>query len=167
MLLTALPPAPPTPSTVMRGRSSLVSGTFRLIAIFTFSSVTSVCHPRRIAQLIRTYIVESSQEPARQPFPPALGFARAWQSKVWIDHIGGHAGPRHQQTDGRGIVRPGIGRRQAGEGLGPSQPHLLVQDSRRQFAGPGELAGAAGQDRPAPRRNVITAGLEAFLHFAE
>ncbi len=27
MLLTALPPAPPTPRTVMRGRSSLVSGT--------------------------------------------------------------------------------------------------------------------------------------------
>src|SRR6185437_7862190 len=33
MLLTALPPAPPTPSTVIRGRSSFISGTFRLIAM--------------------------------------------------------------------------------------------------------------------------------------
>ena len=33
ILLTALPPAPPTPNTVIRGRSSLVSGAFRLIAM--------------------------------------------------------------------------------------------------------------------------------------
>src|SRR4051794_7108147 len=33
MLLTALPPAPPTPNTVMRGLSSRMSGTFRLIVI--------------------------------------------------------------------------------------------------------------------------------------
>ena len=31
MLLTALPPAPPTPHTMMRGFSSLSSGAFRLI----------------------------------------------------------------------------------------------------------------------------------------
>ena len=31
MLLTALPPAPPTPATMMRGFSSLNSGAFRLI----------------------------------------------------------------------------------------------------------------------------------------
>ena len=33
MLLTALPPAPPTPRTVMRGRSSVVSGALSLIVI--------------------------------------------------------------------------------------------------------------------------------------
>src|ERR1051326_339332 len=33
MLLTALPPAPPTPNTVIRGLSSRMSGTFRLIVM--------------------------------------------------------------------------------------------------------------------------------------
>jgi hypothetical protein len=33
MLLTALPPAPPTPNTVIFGRNSLMSGNFRLIDI--------------------------------------------------------------------------------------------------------------------------------------
>jgi hypothetical protein len=31
MLLTALPPAPPTPNTVIRGRNSLVSSLFKLV----------------------------------------------------------------------------------------------------------------------------------------
>src|SRR3954462_6856439 len=34
MLLTALPPAPPTPNTVNRGFSSRISGIFRLMLIF-------------------------------------------------------------------------------------------------------------------------------------
>jgi hypothetical protein len=33
MLLTALPPPPPTPKTVMRGLSSVISGFCRLIVI--------------------------------------------------------------------------------------------------------------------------------------
>src|SRR5512145_744974 len=33
MLLTALPPAPPTPSTVIRGLSSVVSGVLKLIVM--------------------------------------------------------------------------------------------------------------------------------------
>ena len=33
MLLTALPPAPPTPNTVIRGLSSVRSGTLRLIVM--------------------------------------------------------------------------------------------------------------------------------------
>src|SRR5690242_18698565 len=37
MLLTALPPAPPTPNTVIRGLSSLMSGIFRLMLIFASS----------------------------------------------------------------------------------------------------------------------------------
>src|SRR6185436_3793734 len=39
MLLTALPPAPPTPNTVMRGLSSVKSGTLRLIDMVAFRSV--------------------------------------------------------------------------------------------------------------------------------
>ena len=34
MLLTAFPPAPPTPKTVMRGLSSAKLGTVRLIVMF-------------------------------------------------------------------------------------------------------------------------------------
>src|SRR4029077_11657713 len=36
MLLTALPPAPPTPNTVIRGLSSVRSGTLRLIVMVAF-----------------------------------------------------------------------------------------------------------------------------------
>src|SRR5262249_42613766 len=39
MLLTALPPAPPTPNTVMRGFSSRMSGIFKLIVIVASSSL--------------------------------------------------------------------------------------------------------------------------------
>jgi hypothetical protein len=37
MLLTALPPAPPTPNTVMRGLSSRISGIFRLMVMIASS----------------------------------------------------------------------------------------------------------------------------------
>jgi hypothetical protein len=43
MLLTALPPAPPTPNTVIRGLSSVRSGTLRLIVIAAFFLDLSVC----------------------------------------------------------------------------------------------------------------------------
>src|SRR5512139_1906714 len=43
MLLTALPPAPPTPNTVMRGLSSVKSGTLRLIDMVAFRSVIVLC----------------------------------------------------------------------------------------------------------------------------
>ena len=49
MLLTALPPAPPTPKTVIFGFSSLMSGIFRLIVMVTlvvsFSPAARVCRP--------------------------------------------------------------------------------------------------------------------------
>src|SRR5215471_15492490 len=43
MLLTAFPPAPPTPITVIRGFSSRISGTFVLVVIFA----SSLRGPRR------------------------------------------------------------------------------------------------------------------------
>src|SRR6266446_3473308 len=41
MLLTALPPAPPTPSTVIRGLSSFDSGALRLIVMYYLHELTS------------------------------------------------------------------------------------------------------------------------------
>ena len=41
MLLTALPPAPPTPNTVIFGFSSLISGIFRLIVMATLVVLTA------------------------------------------------------------------------------------------------------------------------------
>ena len=46
MLLTALPPAPPTPNTVIFGFSSLISGIFRLIVMASSSVLTPVGRPR-------------------------------------------------------------------------------------------------------------------------
>ena len=47
MLLTALPPAPPTPNTVMRGLSSVRSGTLRLMVMAAFRSF--ICPLLRLA----------------------------------------------------------------------------------------------------------------------
>ena len=46
MLLTALPPAPPTPNTVMRGLSSVRSGTLRLMVMAVFRSFIALCSAR-------------------------------------------------------------------------------------------------------------------------
>ena len=47
MLLTALPPAPPTPKTVIFGFSSLMSGIFRLIVMaLVVLTHSAVCVPR-------------------------------------------------------------------------------------------------------------------------
>src|SRR3954447_5064437 len=45
MLLTALPPAPPTPATMMRGLSSRSSGALRLIAIALTSFLETFLQP--------------------------------------------------------------------------------------------------------------------------
>src|SRR5436309_5005670 len=47
MLLTALPPAPPTPKTVMRGLSSLMSGGVRLSAMVCLSITRALIRPGR------------------------------------------------------------------------------------------------------------------------
>src|SRR5207237_3794472 len=49
MLLTALPPAPPTPKTVMRGLSSLMSGGVRLSAMVCLSIYARFDSPRPTA----------------------------------------------------------------------------------------------------------------------
>jgi hypothetical protein len=46
MLLTALPPAPPTPNTVMRGFSSRMSGIFKLIVMIASSFLRGVFNVR-------------------------------------------------------------------------------------------------------------------------
>ncbi len=45
MLLTALPPAPPTPKTVIFGFSSLMSGIFRLIVMALVLTHSAVSRP--------------------------------------------------------------------------------------------------------------------------
>src|SRR4051812_24030914 len=54
MLLTALPPAPPTPKTVMRGLSSLMSGGVRLSAMVCLSITRALIRPgRRPRELVK------------------------------------------------------------------------------------------------------------------
>ena len=49
MLLTAFPPAPPTPKTVMRGLSSRMSGAWRVMAMVSSLSLTLLSVRRRSA----------------------------------------------------------------------------------------------------------------------
>src|SRR2546423_10129292 len=117
MLLTALPPAPPTPSTVMRGRNSFDSGAFRLIAI-SFSSERGPVRPglpcfdhlaaHQNSQLIRLlYFVESSEPSARQPAEPVFMLGSTCSDGDFrIKQLRRHGGASHQEANGGGIVRP-------------------------------------------------------------
>src|SRR6185436_1004016 len=106
MLFTALPPAPPTPRTVIRGRNSVSSGALRLIAIFMLlgRSCSSPCHPRD-SQLIRVVIVESLEQPTGQPGEPSLAFDfPSLERELGVQCFGRKRRARHQQTDRRRVV---------------------------------------------------------------
>src|SRR5271166_4023711 len=70
MLFTALPPAPPTPQTMMRGFNSLSSGAFRLIDI----SCLIVLGARR-----RRFLTSSLFFPASLPEPPGNSLEARFQ----------------------------------------------------------------------------------------
>src|SRR4029077_1744026 len=83
MLLTALPPAPPTPSTVIRGRSSVSSGALRLIAMLVslalfyracdhhyFPTLFFSNHPIRLCVQRFDSSEQAASEPADQTFAP-------------------------------------------------------------------------------------------------
>src|SRR6516162_6515589 len=90
MLLTALPPAPPTPNTVMRGFSSRMSGIFKLM-LMAASRVRS--RPRRVAP------------PQSRPNPPSGPPAHAGRAKEG-DSRYSEAFPKPSSHPGEITARP-------------------------------------------------------------
>src|ERR1700692_946931 len=84
MLLTALPPAPPTPNTVIRGLSSRMSGIFRLMLM-----VASCL--RRPWPTVRAGPPQGEGSTAGEPFGPPEALAKPSSDPGDVA-----AGPRHE-----------------------------------------------------------------------
>src|SRR5215831_8992298 len=152
MLLTALPPAPPVPKTVIRGLSSRTSGIFRLMLMF---ASLSGHHRRRVGPVRRRPMgmwIESSEalaKPSSDPcdiatpcrhVPRSPRFEMLEMRRLRID----------QQSRGDSECSSLCLLRQSGDAEWPSHSHRTAQDLRGQFGYTGELARSSGQyDAPA------------------
>src|SRR5215475_8124036 len=145
MLLTALPPAPPVPNTVIRGLSSRMSGIFRLMLI-SASSYAEVTAASDRSAAIRWNVVESSEalaQPSSDPCDIAAPCCRVPRC------------PRFEMLDMRRLrVNQQSGRDrerrslrllgQAANAERSADPHGTAQNLRGEPGQAGELAGAAG-----------------------
>src|SRR5579883_1853468 len=160
ILLTALPPAPPTPNTVMRGFSSRMSGMFRLIVmIASFSSRgrfprQAPCGPPLTAAIFQLRICGPSEALAKPQSDASEIAARAHHQlplaarlevlemrRLWINQETG--------SDRKGRALDHIGRSRNAER--PADADLPAENPRRQIRQSGELAAAAGQNDMAAR----------------
>src|SRR5579872_7159501 len=158
MLLTALPPAPPTPNTVMRGLSSRMSGIFRLMVMVASSSLhgrhqrPAPAGPPPAAVIFRLRIWGPSEALAK-PLPDAgeiaarsghevplpLRFEMFEVGRLRVDQKAG----RHGKSRALGRLRqPRYAER-------PADPHRPAENARREVRQPGELARPAGEDQMA------------------
>src|SRR5436305_1462285 len=157
MLLTALPPAPPTPNTVIRGLSSLMSGIFRLIVM------AASPERRRERQRVRPVRrrparsydgqnpLEALAKPSSHPREIAVGprhqlsraprFALFEMCHLRIDQE--PRGDRECRTLG------GFG--QAADAQRTADPHLPRENPEGDLGQAGELARSSGQDHARAR----------------
>src|SRR4051794_30867930 len=153
MLLTALPPAPPTPNTVILGFSSLMSGGVRLSAM-----VASRLHARVVSQCPRadgrrsdgiSGLRKDSSEAFAKPSPDLSEIAvspcpklprmpRFDMFKMSVLRIDQQA-RRHRKGCALGLAG------QPSETKGSPDPHRTFQDLSCQFGNAGQLRGAAAQ----------------------
>src|SRR5262249_19058760 len=150
MLLTALPPAPPTPKTVMRGLSSRMSGIFRLMVM----AASSKARARTPLRPVRRRPIGDSRdhgssealpEPSSDPceiavrpchqVPRATRFVVFEVSDLRIDQQPG--GGREGRPLGK-VGKPGDAER-------APDPHLAAENARGDLGQPGELARSAGE----------------------
>src|ERR1700730_3229057 len=136
MLLTAFPPAPPTPNTVIRGLSSLMSGIFRLIVI---AASPERRHERRCIRPVRRRptrsndgqsLLEALAKPSSHLRKIAVGprhelsrtprFELFEMRHLWIDEEAGRDRER----------RPLGGLGKSADAERPADPHPASQDSR-------------------------------------
>src|SRR5579885_2799803 len=169
MLLTALPPAPPTPTTVMRGFSSCSSfGTLRLIMIslpHRSDRRGAACPYYRTRPARGTRCSQILAQPVTDA-PEAAEHA-ADRAALRPRRLGALAEREMQQPrrgrKGRAVRRFG----EAREAQRAADADILVEDQRGQLAHPMKLAGAAGEDDAAAGDLVEAADLEAMAHQLE
>src|SRR5579864_6988981 len=160
MLLTALPPAPPTPKTVMRGLSSRMSGIFRLMVMVASSLIrgrgqrpASAGPPPAVA-IFRLRIAKSSEALTKplsdageiaaravHQIPPAARLEVLEVRRLRIN----------QQTRRRGECRA-FGRiGQPGDAERPSAAHRPAENAGGELGQSVELTGAAGKNDASAR----------------
>src|SRR5262245_19146327 len=175
MLLTAFPPAPPTPNTVIRGFSSRTSGVLILIDMVA-SSLGGCCPPGLGRSATGKCQVEfRSSEALPQPAPDARHVASGSGVRVlhqvWLEmfqvrrlRIDQEARRRRKGSPLRLLGKPRDAER-------PADADLPSENPRGELDQAGELAGASSQDHtPArlgrERRRIepITHHLQNLLH---
>src|SRR6516162_1144538 len=168
MLLTALPPAPPVPNTVIRGLSSRISGIFRLMLI-SASSYAEVTAASDRSAAIRWNVVESSEalaQPSSDPCDIAAACCRVPRC------------PRFEMLEMcrlRVNQQPGRDREsrplclfgQAADAKRSADPHRTAQDLRGKPRQSGELARAAGENDAAARLGRERRSRQAVAHHFE
>src|SRR6266568_968095 len=151
MLLTALPPAPPTPNTVIRGLSSLMSGIFRLIVMA--ASPERGRERRRVRPVRRRparshdgqSLLEAFAKPSSHPreiaFGPRHERSRAPRFDLFeMRHL------RIDQKPGRDRERRAFGGfGQAGDAERTADPHPASEDAGGDLGQARELARSSGQ----------------------
>src|SRR6266498_4952793 len=157
MLLTALPPAPPTPNTVIRGLSSRMSGIFRLIVMA--ASPERRRERRRVRPVrrrpARSYdgqspleaLAKPSSHPREITVGPRHELSRAPRFELFeMRHL------RIDQEPGRDRERRALG------GFGKSRdaertadPHPASENAGGDLRQSGELARASRQHHASPR----------------
>src|SRR5680860_1378076 len=147
MLLTALPPAPPTPNTVMRGLSSVRSGTLRLIVMAASNS----CELSLAWLKAHPACAPSSSCPLKILHDPLANFGEVACPRTQEPLLGAGteffvaARPMQEKTDRGGEIRRGGRWRQTIHGARAAKPRRASKHVRGKLRQAGELAAAAGQ----------------------
>src|SRR5258708_6059076 len=159
MLLTALPPAPPTPNTVIRGFSSLISGTLRLMVMIASrlrARLSRNVPGRRPQALVEVEWVEkdSSEALAKPssdlseitvgPCPELPRMPRFDVFKMSVLRIDQEARRDRERRALHLIGQPAETERAA-------DPHRPAENPGGKFGKAGELRRAPAQDHPCPR----------------
>src|SRR5215216_4660493 len=161
MLLTALPPAPPIPNTVMRGLSSRMSGACRLmVMIFSLSSRLSPtsARPARLFQPWRRRPDRARTQPVSKalanPLPDLAHVAvrpgaLAKAARARLEVLGMRDLRIDEEPDRGREGRPFGGLRHALDAERPADPDLPLQNLLGEIGKPDELAATSGQYDPA------------------
>src|SRR5215207_1962547 len=186
MLLTALPPAPPTPKTVIRGLSSRTSGILRLI-VMACLFMESASRAPSVGCLcgLSARVRPAHQNQLDPGLRNGLHSETVFQPSADSGHVAVRAGcqasarglrlevldPRdlriNEEADRRGERRALRRLGQPGDAEGTSDADLPIEDLPREVGNAGELAGAPGQNHPPSRFSPRTGGLEAVAHQLE
>src|SRR5258707_889349 len=139
MLLTALPPAPPTPSTVIRGLSSFDSAALRLIVMYYLQELTSrlPIHTPGDVRIVFRFVHQSTHnssseetfaEPAHNATPRRFFFRLR---RIGIIGFRRARRARNEKSQSRSVGRPGARRGKTRKGLRPPDANLFVEHLSR------------------------------------